>query len=297
MIAQVVVAPRALTVWVQVGVSAMNVSASFVAVAGGTVRGAIVYATADHKVYGATLCGNLATGDFLVNEPCPTLATKRPGREMSTTEPRQFHVGTSPSVGVVVDATGTPFVVEAHANGFCPNSETHNKQPTPGVCHQTPVTTPHILNYVIAPLDAFEDLVNSGEHAGVCVWVCACVFGLCADARVGPGQLASACSHTILHGAFSQGGNPQVSRHWSAHPCVRALPKLLLAVQVATYSSTSAVPGSASIPVLFPPSLGFAVVHDALPEGTDDPSGCGAPITGSGSLLDSWQAQYSFTGP
>ena len=150
----------------------MNVSASFVAVAGGTVRGAIVYATADHKVYGATLCGNLATGDFLVNEPCPTLATKRPGREMSTTEPRQFHVGTSPSVGVVVDATGTPFVVEAHANGFCPNSETHNKQPTPGVCRQTPVTTPHILNYVIAPLDAFEDLVNSGEHVGVCVRAC-----------------------------------------------------------------------------------------------------------------------------
>lgn len=51
---------------------------------------------------------------------------------------------------------------QAHTDGYCPNSETHNKATTPGVCDQVPVSTQYVLNYLIGPLSAFGDMLRAG---------------------------------------------------------------------------------------------------------------------------------------
>lgn len=152
-----------------------------------------MYASADARVFGAVVCVNLTSGAAGVNAAAAGPCTPAP-RGSAGPSPRQFHVGTHPTVDVALGADGhvyvmevrrcglvgwrpaaggrrlnampLPHVAQAHGSGFCPNSETHNKEPSPGVCGQAPSPTPFVLDYTMGSLAAFQDVLASGRSPG-----------------------------------------------------------------------------------------------------------------------------------
>ena len=44
--------------------------------------------------------------------------------------------------------------LQVYGDGFCFNSETHNKEPSSGVCDNKPVSTSNVMGYQFATLDA-----------------------------------------------------------------------------------------------------------------------------------------------
>ena len=152
-------------------------------------------------------------------------------------------VGRAPTLSLRLSEDGTSSsVAAAFADSFCPNNEKQNKQTFPASCDQTPVSIPGVLGYAVGPLSAWRGLVEGNSTAG-------------------QRSTFSACSETLLHGAFSQGGGRP---------------------SVAMLNSD-------------PPTL--ACLHDAY--SGDDPHTCGAPIQhkskeeeskegAGGVLLDGW---------
>eukprot|EP00927_Polykrikos_kofoidii_P050196 TRINITY_DN44114_c0_g1_i1.p1 TRINITY_DN44114_c0_g1~~TRINITY_DN44114_c0_g1_i1.p1 ORF type:complete len:657 (-),score=47.53 TRINITY_DN44114_c0_g1_i1:25-1941(-) len=97
-------------------------------------------------------------------------------------------VGSKPRISV---AGGVVALV--YGDGYCPNSEVHNKQTQgPALCDAAPTTTKGVLNYALAHLPDFEASVVAGRPLSAC------------DAA------------GVLHGAYSQGTLPAVTL-WSMH--------------------------------------------------------------------------------
>lgn len=152
---------------------------------------------------------------------------------------------------MLADGLGGAYVAAVHGEGYCPNSETHNKQATPGACDQAPTSTPHVLNYNIGKLEDWRQQLVGG-------------------------QLSSACSATMQHGAYDQGALPQVH--------------LFQAAQPAAASSSLQTPA----PGILPTWLGIAATHEAFTSSDTDVGNCGAPTARSGVIVDGWALAYEF---
>lgn len=96
--------------------------------------------------------------------------------------------GRNPRLTAAVDpTTGEAVIAAVHEDGFCANNEKRNKDAGIGSCDQAPVATPGVLVYTIGSLRSWMTLASQ------------------------PSPGLSACSATLLHGAFSQGSGPSVA--------------------------------------------------------------------------------------
>jgi len=97
--------------------------------------------------------------------------------------------GTDPHIefSVVNNSTETPtiMVVETNAEGYCFNSDWHNKRAYPLVCDSTPNSCEHIMNYNYGNFEDWKEQILNGD-----------------DTRI------SSCHNSIMHGDYDLGKNP-----------------------------------------------------------------------------------------
>ncbi len=94
-------------------------------------------------------------------------------------------VGSFPSLAIV-QSNNQSLLLETHTNGFCWNSETHNKQPTPALCDLQPIVVDQLMVYNFA---RFEDFVDS----------------------ILTKTAFSSCHPSIMHGAYDWGMFPSAA--------------------------------------------------------------------------------------
>lgn len=127
--------------------------------------------------------------------------------------------------------------------------------------------TPGILNYAAGSVDDFVQHLGSAGAGGAPAWF-------------------SACSHTILHGAYDQGT--------ATASALFTVPRANAAA-VGSVSSSPAVAGpAASDPVqsfALPRQLGFVEVHEGLGSAAAN-SECGAPSKAIGLVSDSFDLSF-----
>lgn len=98
---------------------------------------------------------------------------------------RPVHVGTGSSVSLAASpSSGAVIVARTWTDGFCPNSENHNKNADVAVCDHPPTQTPGVMEYETLRLD---------------------------DARVWLHAPPSPCSNVSLQGSFGSGTHPSVA--------------------------------------------------------------------------------------
>ncbi|KAA0168410.1 hypothetical protein FNF31_00292 [Cafeteria roenbergensis] len=109
----------------------------------------------------------------------------------------QTHVGSGADVAAAWAPVGGGrwgvLVADVHTDGFCQNSEVHNKQPVPSTCQLAQVglsSTPSVLNYNTAPFDAWAAQARGQDAAG---------------------RMQTPCSNSVLAGALGMGGKPHAS--------------------------------------------------------------------------------------
>jgi hypothetical protein len=106
---------------------------------------------------------------------------------------QQTHVGSGADIAVVTSAatSGGVVVADTHNDGFCQNSETHNKQPFPSTCvfaQLNATSTPGVLNYNAGAWLDWATQAEGGDAAG---------------------HMQTPCSTSVLAGSFSMGsGRP-----------------------------------------------------------------------------------------
>ncbi|EGC37865.1 hypothetical protein DICPUDRAFT_53679 [Dictyostelium purpureum] len=76
-------------------------------------------------------------------------------------------------------------VIQVHSDGYCFNSELHNKRAGPRVCESSATSTPRILNYNFGYFDDWVEQIKSKE-------------------------MITSCNNKILHGTYNQGSFPSV---------------------------------------------------------------------------------------
>ena len=113
------------------------------------------------------------------------------GPLVSTTNIIPIGVGSNTSLSLVCDEFGAAFVHEVHGDGFCFNTETRNKQPSPTLCELRPQATPGVLNYNYAPLSHWKAHFHSQQSSTT--------------------PLLTSCGEEVLHGTYDQGHNPSVA--------------------------------------------------------------------------------------
>jgi hypothetical protein len=154
---------------------------------GSASQGGVVFSAAG-AVFSSPLCSHFQGGAAVLQaRECV------PGMGHSTAL-HQVHVGAHADVvSQVVETPGsswTVLVADTHTDGFCQNSETHNKQAVPATCvfaQQNATTTPLVLNY------------NFGQ------------WGHWSEQSVGndpTGPMQSPCADRVFAGAFGMGGDP-----------------------------------------------------------------------------------------
>ncbi|EFA78097.1 hypothetical protein PPL_08745 [Heterostelium album PN500] len=101
-----------------------------------------------------------------------------------TSGPSVLDVGGNPQLSMAL-YNGQPHVLLIHDQGYCYNTETRNKRPSPRVCESTASTDSNskVLNYAYG---LFSDFLIHIEQS----------------------LILSACDNTILHGAYDQGSYP-----------------------------------------------------------------------------------------
>lgn len=109
----------------------------------------------------------------------------------------QTHVGSGADVAAAWAPVGGGrwgvLVADVHTDGFCQNSEVHNKQPVPSTCQLAQVglsSTPSVLNYNTAPFDAWAAQARGQDATG---------------------RMQTPCSNSVLAGALGMGGKPHAS--------------------------------------------------------------------------------------
>lgn len=169
--------------------------------------------SANGTIFGATACASIVATSVaatVVNDPLTCFGSSSPGRPRGgdtpapgTVEPLINHVGSQP--GVTVQALqaggGLPsalslLLLESHSNGYCPNSETHNKEADVGLCDQVPLRNAGgaYVNYNAGPLHAWAWQLLQRDDRPM------------SDASSWPG--ASPCSLTMAHGMVDMGAHP-----------------------------------------------------------------------------------------
>lgn len=284
-----------------ISLAGLSVSAALYALPadGSPALAAAVSFSANGTIFGATACASLAAplvGSFsgavgaasstvVINDPftCFGAAAQSSADARrsaagdtglpapGTAQPLVNHVGSQPGVIVQALTSGTDvgtlpaasslLVLESHSNGYCPNSETHNKEADVGLCDQVPLPNAGgaYVNYNAGPLTAWawQLLQRDGR------WM--------ADPSTWPG--ASPCSLTMAHGMVDMG----------AHPA----PLLMVSPSAsATQAGASSTGGSAATAVYAVLALEGAGTAGA---GVADPLLCGAANNATGLRLDGWR--------
>lgn len=133
---------------------------------------------------------------------------------------RQTHVGTGADVAAAWAPVGGSrwdvLVADVHTDGFCQNSEVHNKQPVPSTCQlaqSSPSSTQSVLNYNTAPFEAWAAQARGEDAAG---------------------RMQTPCSNSVLAGAFGMGGRPHAAiAVGQAAPAMGGAPMQAAAIVVA----------------------------------------------------------------
>lgn len=137
-----------------------------------TFSGIAMVGFSNHSVYASYVCFQLGGEEDHLNK----------SQVVSSSPFVLVAVGAAPTLDIQM-FNGEPWVFEVHGEGYCWNSETHNKQPYPATCDCTPVSTPWTLNYNIGSLQAFISHIDNQA-------------------------IFSACDHDILSGMYDQGIAP-----------------------------------------------------------------------------------------
>jgi len=97
-------------------------------------------------------------------------------------------VGSLPKVSTAI-INQTQMIIEVHGNGYCYNSDSHNKHSGPPMCQLAPTgenSTNYILNYNYASIDSWKESIQIGKQL-------------------------SPCHPLISHGYYDQGQYPSVA--------------------------------------------------------------------------------------
>ena len=94
----------------------------------------------------------------------------------------------------VATVTSTVTSTMRHADAYCWNSETHNKDAAVGVCDQVPTSTPGVLAYSYGMLHDWTRFLTNIATAGPIIE-----------------QWITPCNNALLHGTFALGSRPAVA--------------------------------------------------------------------------------------
>lgn len=144
--------------------------------------GLLTLSSANAQIFGAVLC--------LYASPATGVLALAP------TALQHFDVGANSRLAAMLvpasDGTDILLVGEVHGDGYCWNSETNNKQPTPATCDNEARSTPHIMNYNIGALGAWNAFFAASAPT--------------------PNATLSPCTSVgVLHGTFDTGARPQLA--------------------------------------------------------------------------------------
>lgn len=168
------------------GVTALAAPPAVATIGDATSLSVVLTFSSAGVIYGATAC--VVGGAIVVNPngPCASAADAA-ADAAAPPPPLPFHVGEHVAVALALDSGGDVLVFEAHDRGYCPSTETRNKQPFPKLCDQRPhASGGAYLNWQWARLPAFTAMLLSGRGA-------------------------SPCSDAVLHGCFGMGSMPAVA--------------------------------------------------------------------------------------
>jgi hypothetical protein len=150
-----------------------------------TFSGILMVGFSDHNIYSAYFCVDLKMGDRGSGSGNGSQSGSEGEGDkgvVSSSSLAFVGVGSAPTADLE-SFEGEAVVFEVHGEGYCWNSESHNKQPYPATCDCAPVSTPWTLNYNLGTLLAFKNHIES--HT-----------------------LFSACDQDILSGMYDQGIAP-----------------------------------------------------------------------------------------
>ena len=119
------------------------------------------------------------------------------------------------SVSLISIANQT-YALVLHGNGFCFNSETHNKQPAPALCDITQTNTPYVLVYSFGPLGLLCDLSHffetyfkhDGSYEGHFHKVDTQLLSAAWVSAGASNAYITSCSDVLLHGMYDMGSSP-----------------------------------------------------------------------------------------
>lgn len=230
--------------------------------------------SAGSTVFGASACVDLSSdAGVTINDPTcgvgpwSTFQPQTGGN--GTTAPLALWSGSAPSVTVLAvppaggsgGGGGGMAVMVTHGEGYCANSEAHNKDANTGLCEQLPVVSSGArgayMNYAYGSLGA---------------WTQALLDTTLNVSTVSLPYAASPCSSLLASGMYGMGGHPS---------------PVLWLQPVRPSSADGGV-------VHLPGTVRLAAVYEGSLT-TDDPLSCGAAVPAPGAIkLAGWPLAQSF---